>query len=149
MNDCTHFTTYNNKCTMKIEQTGRKAVMWKNVNGKLIHVTDTTRVKCRTNISQTVLDKLSILAKKNNTHVNYLIENGLENLLAIGSIDFDKEQRPKDRVQYKTTYDKDLLAALKEFAKLNKLFMNDVIEASINFIDLSHIKDRNYQHRIE
>lgn len=40
-----------------------------------------------------------------------------------------------DRIQYKTTYDKELLIRIKGFAKENNLFINDVIEYSIHFID--------------
>lgn len=123
--------------------------MWKNVNGRLIHVTDTTRVKFRTNISRRRLDDLKTMADKHHTHVNYLLEDGLTNLLAEGSIDYDKDARPVDRIQYKTTYNEDLLADVKAFAKANKLFMNDVIEYSISFIRLDDIKNRQYKHRIE
>ena len=76
-----------------------------------------TRVKFRTNVSQSILDYLSTLAKENGTHVNYLLEIGLQNLLADGVIAYNKESRPKDRIQYKTTYDQELLERVKEFAK--------------------------------
>ena len=56
--------------------------MWKLVNGKLIQTTDNTRVKFRTNVSKSILDQLNILAIENDTHVNYLIENGLQTVLA-------------------------------------------------------------------
>ena len=38
--------------------------MWKNVNGELIHITDSSRVKFRTNISKNILEKLEDLAEK-------------------------------------------------------------------------------------
>lgn len=123
--------------------------MWKKGNGRLIQVTDESRIKFRTNISQSILEQLNTLAVKYDTHVNYLIENGLQNVLSQGVITFNKETRPKDRVQYKTTYDQQLLEQVKEFAKQHKLFINDVIEYSINFIDLKHIKNSSYKHRVE
>ena len=123
--------------------------MWKNVNGKLIQTTDTSRVKFRTNISKALLTQLSQLAEKHDTYVNYLLETGLEKLLSEGVITFNKETRPKDRIQYKTTYDKDLLDAVKEFAKEHKLFINDVIEYSVNLIDIDKSKDKYYKNRIE
>ncbi|WP_338453128.1 rRNA methyltransferase [Niallia oryzisoli] len=123
--------------------------MWKLVNGKLIQITDDSRVKFRTNISKSILDQLSALAEENDTHVNYLIENGLQTVLAQGVITFNKETRPKDRVQYKTTYDKDLLNSLKEFAKKHHLFINDVIEYSVKFINVEEVKNSSYKHRIE
>lgn len=123
--------------------------MWKKSNGKLIHITDESRVKFRTNISKALLDELYELAKQHKTHVNYLLENGIQNVLKENTIQFDKKLRPKDRVQYKTTYDKELLEQLKEFASKHNLFINDVIEYSINFIDFNTIKKANYKHRIE
>ena len=73
----------------------------------------------------------------------------IQNVLSQGIITFNKESRPKDRVQYKTTYDKELLENVKEFAKNHHLFINDVIEYSVNFINLNHIKSNNYKHRVE
>jgi nickel-dependent lactate racemase len=61
-------------------------LMWKSVNGKLIQTTDLTRVKFRTNVSKAVLDKLISLANEHNTHINYLIENGVKNVLTQGVI---------------------------------------------------------------
>lgn len=123
--------------------------MWKLVNGKLIQTADVSRIKFRTNISQSILDSLKETAEQNNSHINYLLENGLKNLLVQGVITFNKENRPKDRVQYKTTYDKELLDQVKDFAKKNKLFINDVIEYSTQFIKLEDVKNSNHRYRIE
>lgn len=123
--------------------------MWKLVNGGLVQTIDNTRVDFRTNISKSLLDELNTIANEHYTHVNYLLENGLENVLAQGVITFDKKTRPKDRVQYKTSYDKELLEKVKEFAKNHKLFINDVIEYSVSYIDLENIKNKNYRHRVE
>lgn len=123
--------------------------MWKLIDGKLIQLTDKSRVKFRTNISKTILNQLEELAEKHNTHINYLFESGLKTVLSSGEISFNKKTRPKDRVQFKTTYDKDLLDAVKEFAKKNELYINDVIEYSVQFIDLESVKRANYKHRIE
>ena len=48
--------------------------MWKKVNGRLIEVTDESRVKFRTNISKGILDQLQTLALEHDTRVNYLLE---------------------------------------------------------------------------
>lgn len=133
------------KITFKLEV----ICMWKKGHGRLIQVTDESRVKFRTNISQSILDQLNALAIEHDTHVNYLIESGLLNVLSQGVITFNKESRPKDRVQYKTTYDEVLLNQVKEFAKKHHLFINDVIEYSVNFIDLMNIKNSSYKHRVE
>ena len=92
-------------------------LMWKLVNRKLIQTIDNTRVKFRTNVSQSILDQLNILAIENNIHVNYLIENGLQTVLALEVITFNKDSRPKDRIQYKTTYDNKLLDLLKSLLR--------------------------------
>ncbi|MFE8699330.1 rRNA methyltransferase [Cytobacillus sp. FJAT-54145] len=123
--------------------------MWKLVNGKLIQTTDTSRVKFRTNISKSLLDQLENLAYENDTHVNYLLESGLQEVLSQGVITFNKKTRPKDRVQYKTTYDKELLEQVKEFANNHQLFINDVIEYSANYINMDSIKNSDYKHRVE
>lgn len=123
--------------------------MWKKVDGKLVSTTDTTRVKFRTNVSKSILDQLNTLAAENNTHVNYLIESGLQTVLSQNVITFNKELRPKDRVQYKTTYDKELLEKVKQFAKEHDLFINDVIEYSVKFIDLENVKNSEFRNRVE
>jgi len=126
----------------------RSADMWKNIDGRLIQFTDTSRIKFRTNISKAILDQLQDTAKQHDTHVNYLLETGLESLLTEGVIIFNKDTRPKDRVQYKTTYDMELLDSVREFAKQHRLYINDVIEYSTNFIDVPRSKDKSFKHRI-
>lgn len=123
--------------------------MWKNINGRLIQQTDKSRVKFRTNISKSLLDSLSQIAQEHDTCVNYLIESGLSRVLEKGYIAFDKKTRPKDRVQYKTTYDKQLLEHTKKFASDNGLFINDVIEYSCRFIKPSKSKTTDFRYRIE
>ena len=123
--------------------------MWKLVNGKLIQTTDASRIKFRTNVSKSIIDKLNDLALQYDTHVNYLLECGLQNVLSQEVITFIKDSRPKDRIQYKTTYDKELLDKVKEFAKKHNLFINDVIEYSVKFIDLEKTKNSSYKHRVE
>lgn len=123
--------------------------MWKLVNGKMIQTTDDTRVKFRTNISEEILQQLEQLADEYDTYSNYLLENGLRNVLANGIIRYDKELRPTDRIQYKTTYDKELLESVKELAKEHKLFINDVIEYSVDYIEFTDIKTKDYKNRLE
>ena len=123
--------------------------MWKKIDGRLIQATDTSRVKFRTNISKKILDQLAVMADEHDTYINYLLETGLENVLNSGEIIYSKETRPKDRIQYKTTYDKDLLEKVKQFAKDHHLFINDVIEYSVSYIDIEKSKDRDYKNRIE
>lgn len=50
-------------------------------------------------------------------HLNHLIEIGLKNLLAQNEISFNSQTRPDDRIQFKTTYDKELLTNIKKFPK--------------------------------
>ncbi len=119
------------------------------VDGSLIHTTDDSRIKFRTNISESILESLKLMAKENNTHINYLIESGLQTVLVQDVISFNKESRPKDRVQYKTTYDKELLESTKVFAKEHNLFINDVIEYSVGFIDTKNIKNNSHRFRVE
>lgn len=123
--------------------------MWKNVNGHLIPVTDDSRIKFRTTISKKILVQLEGLAEQHDTHINYLLETGIQKVLQSEFIQYDKSLRPKDRVQYKTTYDKELLTQLKQFAADRKLFTNDVIEYAVNFINPDKAHKRAYRSRIE
>lgn len=123
--------------------------MWKVIHGKMVQTTDETRVKFRTNISQAILQQLEELADEHDTYSNYLLENGLKNVLAAGTVVFDKENRPTDRVQFKTTYDHELLESVKELAKEHKLFINDVIEYSVGYIEFAQVKTKDYKNRLE
>jgi hypothetical protein len=113
---------------------------WKLFNGKLLRVTNKTRVKFRTNISKSLLDQLKAFALENNTRVNNLIENGLRTMLSQQIETFNKAFQATDRVQYKTTYDKELLDSIKKFSKKHHVFINDVIEYSVKFIDIESIR---------
>jgi hypothetical protein len=124
-------------------------IMWKNVNGKLVQLTDESRVKFRTNISKALIERLNDLAYEHDTHVNYLLETGLKKVLEQNFIEFNKKNRPKDRIQYKTTYDSGLIEQVKAFAKKHDVFINDVIEYSAGYIDIDSVKDSGHKHRIE
>jgi len=89
------------------------------------------------------------LATENNTHINFLLETGLKEVLTLGAITFDKKSRPKDRIQYKTTYDRELLEDIREFSLNNNLFINDVIEYSVKYINVENSKKSGYGHRVE
>ncbi|WP_144509803.1 rRNA methyltransferase [Bacillus sp. FJAT-22090] len=123
--------------------------MWKVVNGRLIQSKDESRIEFRTNISKSILNTLKKLAEEHNTHQNYLLESGLKQVLINDMIDFKKEYRPKDRIQYKTTYDCELLEEVKKFAKKHHLYINDVIEYSVQFIQITDSKKSNHRYRIE
>ncbi|WP_203249104.1 hypothetical protein [Sporosarcina beigongshangi] len=123
--------------------------MWKLVDGRLIQTTDTARTNFVTNISQSILEDLRLIAKENNTHVNYLIESGLQSLLTENQISYNKDARPKDRMAFNTSCDRELLDEVKQFAKTHRLFLNDVIEYSIRFIDIQEVKKSSHRYRIE
>jgi hypothetical protein len=103
-------------------------------------IDDNPRIKFRTNISKNILSQLRGLAKEHNTYINYLIEKGIQCVLAQDVITFNKQNRPKDRIQFKTTYDNQVFEDLKKFAAKNNLFINDVIEYSIQFINVKDVK---------
>lgn len=123
--------------------------MWKLHNGKLIQTTDDSRVRYKTRMSAAILNTLKQLAEKHDTHIGYLLENGYSNLLESGTIVYDKNNRPKDRIEFRTTCDKELLESLKEFAKHHSLNLNDVIEASVAYINYEDIKHANWRYRVE
>lgn len=123
--------------------------MWKVVNGRLIQTIDNTRVEYKTRISKALLEELKKMAAENNTHVGYLLENGFENLIKEGTIIFDKNNRPKDRIEFRTTCDKEILQELRNLAKNSKLNLNDAIEASVQFIKIQEVKNANWRYRVE
>lgn len=123
--------------------------MWKLINGRLIQTTDETRIRYKTRISAQLIAELKISAAANNTHVGYLLENGFMNLLIDGHILYDKKSRPKDRIEFRTTCDEELLTQLKDFAMRQQLNLNDVIEASVNFISVEEVKDGHWRYRVE
>lgn len=110
--------------------------LWKLINGRLTKNIDSTKVKLRTTISKSLLEYLNYLARENSTHINKLIENGLQNLLSKNDLEFNKSQKPNDRVQYKTTFEQELLKQVKEVAKNHHVFINDVIEYSVRYISM-------------
>jgi hypothetical protein len=123
--------------------------MWKLVNGKLVQSVDESRSEYKTRISAALIQQLKLQAKESNTHIGYLLESGFENILNEDAIIFDKKNRPKDRVDFRTTCDKDILNKLKIFAKKNSLNLNDVIEASVAYIDKRKVKNGEWRYRTE
>lgn len=123
--------------------------MWKIHNGKLIQTTDESRVRYKTRMSAAIINSLKQLAEKYDTHIGYLLENGYSNLIESGTIVYDKKNRPKDRIEFRTTCDKELLESLKEFAQDHNLNLNDVIEASVAYINYEDVKHANWRYRVE
>lgn len=123
--------------------------MWKLLNGRLLQTTDESRCRYKTRVSKQLLDELKELAATHHTHVGYLLENGYINLLAMGTITYDKKNRPKDRVEFRTTCDAELLEEVRLFAKRHQLNLNDVMEASVAYIHLAEVKDGDWRYRVE
>lgn len=123
--------------------------MWKNIKGRLVPMTDDSRVRFKTYIAKELLETLNEMADKQETHVGYLIENGLKNLVADPDFIFDKSKRIKGKIEFRTTCDKDILSQAKEIAKQEKLNFTDVVQASIRYIKISEVKGQSWRHRIE
>lgn len=62
-------------------------------------------------------------------------------------IKYDKALRPKRQIHYRKTYDKELLKKLKLFAVKHKLFINDVTEYSVKYINPDKAR-KYYRNRI-
>lgn len=124
-------------------------MMWKLSNGRLIQTTDDSRIRYKTRISAAMVEQLKQLAEEHDTFIGYLLENGYTNLLEKAVITYNKKNRPKDRVEFRTTCDKELLQRMKEFAELHQLNLNDCIEASIAHINIVEVKNANWRYRVE
>lgn len=123
--------------------------MWKVVNGRLVHTTDNSRVRFKTYINRELLKELTEISEKENTHISYLLENGLNNILKDNSFYFNKKNRLKDKIEFRTTCDKEILEKAKELAKIHKLNFTDIIQASVKYIKIEEIKKKSWKHRIE
>ena len=123
--------------------------MWKRTNGRLIQMTDPSRTRFKTYISKNQLEKLERLAAEYDTYVSYLLENGLKNALATENFIFSKKNRLRDKVEFRTTCDKEILEQGRFFAKKHKLNLTDVIQVSVDYIDLTEIKNRDWRYRTE
>lgn len=123
--------------------------MWKNIKGRLVPMTDETRIRFKTYIAKELLEMLENIAEKEETHVGYLIENGLKNLVVDQNFVFDKAKRVRGKVEFRTTCDEEILIQAKELAKRQKLNFTDVIQASVEYIKINEVKSRSWRHRIE
>ncbi|KGP93002.1 rRNA methyltransferase [Pontibacillus chungwhensis BH030062] len=89
------------------------------------------RVKFRTNVSKELLDSVRHEAKKKGKYGNYIIEEALKSIFDHADIELLEKSNPQDRIQYKTTYDKNLLEHAKIMAKQLDMRVNELIELSI------------------
>lgn len=92
-------------------------------------VDKSSRTEYKMRISKAILVDLKRLATENKTYVSYLLESGFKNLLLKKEIEF-KINRPKDRVEFRTTCDTNILMQIRKFAKDHNMKLNDVIEES-------------------
>ena len=103
-------------------------------NGKMNQVVDkSSRTEYKMRISKAILVDLKRLAAQNKTYVCSLLENGFKNLLRKEDIQFHVN-RPKDRVEFRTTCDTNILMQIRKFAKDHNMRLNDVIEESTTHI---------------
>lgn len=123
--------------------------MWKKIDGKLVHLTDNSRIRFKTYINKNLLNDLKALAESENTHVSYLIENGLQNIVQDNGFVFNKSDRLKGKVEFRTTCDEVILQEAKEFADRHKLNFTDIVQVSVDYIDFNTIKKANWRYRIE
>ena len=123
--------------------------MWKKVNGRLVCVTDKTRVRVKTYISKKQLDYLHNLADTEDTYISYLIETGLKSIVKANQFHFDKNTRLRDKTEIRLTCDEDVLKAARKFAKEYKITFTDLVQASVDYIELPGVKSKDWRHRIE
>ena len=123
--------------------------MWKRINNQLVQVTDPSRIRFKTYISRNQLEELEKLAEEYNSHVSYLLESGLKNAAANAEFMFSKNKRLKDKVEFRTTCDKEVLERGRKLAKDHNLNFTDVVQASVDYIDLRDVKNKNWRYRIE
>lgn len=111
---------------------------WVIENGRTVPLLTNKRVVFRTNISKEFLDLIEMTATTHGVHRNILFENGIKNLLEQERIFISKELK-KDRVQFKTTFNPELMVMMKELAKEQHVYINDVLEHCVKFIKVSEL----------
>lgn len=123
--------------------------MWKIHNGKLIQTTDESRIRYKTRMSAAIINSLKQLAEKYDTHIGYLLENGYSNLIESGTIVYDKKTGLKTASNFGRHAIRNYWITLKEFAKDHNTNLNDVIEASVAYINYEDVKHANWRYRVE
>ena len=123
--------------------------MWKLEKGKLIQRTDESRIKVQVRLDRDVLKKFEELAKENDSTVSYLIESGLEYILQNQIYRPDVHHNIRNRTEFNLSIDKRLYEKLKEMVKRTKIKRSDIIEDSIQYIQLDSIKKVDWRYRIE
>ncbi len=102
-------------------------------------ITRDSRVQFRTNISSALLSQIRDIATKKNTKTNFLIEEEMKLVIHCNVTGIQKAYKAKrDRVQYKTTYKKDLLDAIRNHASKLNVNINDIMEHCIRNIIEKH-----------
>lgn len=122
--------------------------MWVQHQGKLLHVTDTSRHRYKTYIKEDILQQLKQLALHHNTEVGYLLENGVMHLLEDKALVIQKQPRCAKK-EFRTTMDADLFMALSAKAAALGVPKNRLIEEAVRYIDVETLKDKHYRYRIE
>ncbi|WP_181884549.1 LAGLIDADG family homing endonuclease [Neobacillus piezotolerans] len=113
-----------------------------------VSLAKSNRVKFRTTVSSNILAKLGEIAKQNNTYINYLLESGMNILMDAKELNLKKNKRT-DRVQYKSTFDRELLDRAKVFAQTYGIHVSDVIEYAAEFVDVNVAVREGRSHRIQ
>lgn len=109
----------------------RKVKAWIIENNEIIHVNN-NRKSIKTYVSNTLINELRDVANANNTKINYLIEPIINQLINT-SIKIKSEQmKPKDRVEFRTTFDKELVERMKLYKNANNMKLNEIIEYGMN-----------------
>lgn len=70
-----------------------------------------------------------------------MIEHALKLFLEKAEITFTRNEKPKDRVEFSSTYDKNLIEQVKLFAKSKRVPINEIIEYSIQHIGRRGLKN--------
>lgn len=110
----------------------QKEKRWNVKNGKLVLISKNKRTSIKTHVSKSLVDNIRKIAKEKRTHINQLIEPILLEVLDSGIIIIDKNDKKLDRVEFRTTFDNDLVKRLKLFAKNEKLNLNRLLEYAMS-----------------
>lgn len=105
----------------------RSCKAWKIENSSIVHVSN-GRKNLKTYISKSLIDILKVESKVRNTKVNYLVEPLLFQIIESGVKVKLRNAKRNDRIEFRTTFDENLLSKMKEYGKLNNINLNTIIE---------------------
>ena len=112
-----------------IMEDNRAKKAWEIVQGKIVHINYTNKrdLKCR--IDRELLSEIKLLAKNKKIFINELIEPEIVKILKSTNKIIKKSK--KERIEFRTSYNEDLIKQVKQRALIDKVSFSNIVEQSM------------------